>query len=125
MKELEQHIHENGIDYRLIGGIYSPDIELPEETRPIEKREHMYRSYLEQTNPLQLNNLILTGKFFSIIADINEECRRRYQRIVCQMVETEGVIEDMKRRSQMEWVQAMNSITNRAEEIIKAEPLYA
>lgn len=125
MKELKQQIHENGIDYRLIGDIYFPDIELPEETRPIGKWGHMYLSYLEQTNPLQLNNLILTGKFFSILADINEECRSRYQRIVHQMVEVEGVTEDMKRQSQMEWVRAMNSIANRAEEIVKAELIYA
>ena len=72
-----------------------------------------------------MNNLILTGKFFSILADINEECRSRYQRIVHQMVEVEGVTEDMKRQSQMEWVRAMNSIANRAEEIVKAELIYA
>ena len=125
MKELKQHIHKNGIDYRLIGDIYFPDIELPEETRPIGKWGHMYLSYLEQTNQLQLNNLILTGKFFSILADINEECRSRYQCIVRQMMEVEGVTEDMKRRSQMEWVRAMNSIANRAEEIVRAELIYA
>ncbi len=125
MKELKERISENGIEYRLIGEVYFPDIKLPEETRPIGKWGHMYLSYLEQTNTLQLNNLILTGKFFSILADINEECRSRYQRIVRQMMEAEGVTEDLKRRSQTEWVRAMNSIANRAEEIVKAELIYA
>ncbi len=124
MKELKEQIYQNSIEYWLIGDFYFPNIELPEEIRPIGKWGHMYLSYLKQTNALQLNNLILTGKFFSILADINEECRSRYQCIVRQMVKAEGVTEDMKQRSQMEWVRAMNSISNRAKEIIKAELIY-
>ena len=85
----------------------------------------MYLSYLEQTNQLQLNNLILTGKFFSILAGINEECRSRYLHIVRQMMEAKGVTEDMKRQSQMEWVRAINSIASRMEEIVMAELIYA
>lgn len=125
MKELKQQIHENGIDYVLVGDYYVPAIKLEEgESRPIGKWGHMYLSYLEQTDSLRLNHLILTGKCFSILADINEECRNRYQCVVRQMMEAEGVTEDMKRRSQWEWVQAMNSIANRAEEIVKAELIY-
>lgn len=125
MKELKPIVNENGIEYHLIGDFYFPNINLPEETRPIGKWGHLYLSYLEQSNTLLLNDLILSGKFFSILADINEECRNRYQRIVREMVEAEGVTEDLKRQSQMEWVRRMNSIANRAEEIVKAELIYA
>lgn len=74
---------------------------------------------------LPLNHLILTRRIFTYLADLNEQVQDRYRRIVRWMVETEGVTEDMKRRSQMEWVRAVNSIANRAEEIIKVEMIYA
>ena len=125
MKELKQRIHENGIDYVLAGDYYIPVVKLPEEERPIGKWGRMHRAYLEDTNPLLLNHLILTGRIFTYLADLNEQAQYRYQRIVRQMMEAEGVTEDMKRRSQMEWVRAMNSIANRAKEIVKAEMIYA
>ena len=125
MKELKQRIHENGIDYVLAGDYYVPAIKLPEEERPIGKWGRMHRAYLEDTNPLLLNHLTLTGCIFTYLADLNEQAQNRYQRIVRQMMEAEGVTEDLKRRSQMEWVRAMNSIANRAEEIVKAELIYA
>lgn len=124
MKELKQRIHENGIDYVLVGDYYIPAVKLPEEERPIGKWGRMHRAYLEDTNPLLLNHLILTGRIFTYLADLNEQAQDRYRRIVRQMMEAEGVTEDMKRRSQMEWVQAMNSIANRAVEIVKDEMIY-
>ena len=124
MKELKQRIHENGIDYVLVGDYYVPAIKLPEEERPIGKWGRMHRAYLEDTNPLLLNHLVLTGRIFTYLADLNEQAQDRYRRIVRQMMEAEGVTEDMKRRSQMEWVRAMNSIANCAEEIVKAEMIY-
>ena len=124
MKELKQRIHENGIDYVLVGDYYIPAVKLPEEERPIGKWGRMHRAYLEDTNPLLLNHLILTGRIFTYLADLNEQAQDRYRRIVRQMMEAEGVTEDMKRRSQMEWVRAMNSIANRAEEIVKPEMIY-
>jgi hypothetical protein len=125
MKELKQRIHENGIDYVLVGDYYIPAVKLPEEERPIGKWGRMHRAYLADANPLLLNHLILTGRIFTYLADLNEQARDRYRRIVRQMMEAEGVTEDMKRRSQMEWVRSMNSIASRAEEIVKAEMIYA
>lgn len=125
MKELKQRIHENGIDYVLVGDYYIPAVKLPEEERPIGKWGRMHRAYLADANPLMLNHLILTGRIFTYLADLNEQARDRYRRIVRQMMEAEGVTEDMKRRSQMEWVRSMNSIASRAEEIVKAEMIYA
>lgn len=104
MKELKQRIHENGIDYVLVGDYYIPAIKPPEEERPIGKWGRMHRAYLEDTNPLLLNHLILTGRIFTYLADLNEQAQDRYRRIVRQMMEAEGVTKDMKRRSQMEWV---------------------
>lgn len=124
MSELKARIHDeaNGLDYILVGDYYIPAIELPEEDdRPIGKWGRMHRAYLEETNPLLLNHLILTGRLHTYLADLNEQAQGRYRCIVRQMMEVEGVTEDLKRRSQWEWVKAANNIADRAGEIIRYE----
>lgn len=128
MSELKPRIHDeaSGLDYVLVGDYYIPAIELPEDDdRPIGKWGWMHRAYLEETNPLLLNHLTLTGKLHTYLADLNDQAQDRYQLIVRQMADAEGVTEDLKRRSQWEWVKAMNSIANRAEEVIKSEMINA
>lgn len=127
MSELKPRIHDeaNGLDYVLAGDYYIPVIELPEnDDRPIGKWGRMHKAYLEETNPLLLNHLILMGKLHSYLADLNEQARDRYQLIVKQMAATEGVTEGLKRRSQWEWIRAINSIVSQAEEIIRNELIY-
>ena len=126
MGELELRIHDeaNGLDYILVGNHYIPVIELPEEDdRLIGKWGRMHRAYLEETNPLLLNHLILTGRLHTYLADLDEQAQDRYRLIIRQMA-AEGVTEDLKRQSQWEWVRAMNSIVDRAEESIKCELIY-
>ena len=84
----------------------------------------MHQAYLEETNPLLLNHLTLTGRLHTYLADLNEQAQNRRWLIIRQMAAAEGVTEDLKRRSQWEWGKAMNSIVNRAEESIKRELLY-
>ena len=128
MGELELRIHDeaNGLDYILVGNHYIPVIELPEEDdRLIGKWGRMHRAYLEETNPLLLNHLILTGRLHTYLADLDEQAQDRYRFIIRQMAAAEGVTEELKRQSQWEWVMAMNSIVDRAEESIKRELIYA
>ena len=128
MSELKARIHDeaNGLDYILAGDYYIPTIVLPEDDdRPIGKWGRMHQAYLEETNPLLLNHLTLTGKLHTYLADLDEQAQKRYRRIVRQMAEDEGVTEDLKRRSEWEWVKAMDSIVNRAEETIRHELIYA
>ena len=127
MNELKAKIHDevNGLDYILVGDYYIPAIELPEDDdRPIGKWGRMHQVYLEETNPLLINHLILTGKLHTYLADLDEQAQNRYRLIIRQMAAAGGVTEDLKRRSQWEWVRAMNSIVNRAEESIKCELIY-
>ena len=127
MVELKPNIHDeaNGLDYVLVGDYYIPAIKLPEDDdRPIGKWGRMHRAYLAETNPLLLNHLILTDKLHTYLADLNEQAQNRCRLIIKQMAAAEGVTEDLKRRSQLEWVKAMNGIVSRAEEIIKRELIY-
>ena len=128
MDKLEPRIHDeaNGLDYVLAEDYYIPAIELPEgDDRTIGKWGRMHRTYLEETNPLLLNHLILTGKLHNYLADLDEQAQERCRLIIRQMAAAEGVTEDLKRQSQWEWIKAMNSIVNRAEESIKCELIYA
>ena len=127
MSELKQRIHDeaNGLDYVLAGDYYIPAIELPEDDdRPIGKWGRMHRAYLEETNPLLLNHLTLTGRLHNYLADLDEQAQNRYRFIIRQMAAAGGVTEKLKHQSQWEWVRAMNSIVNRAEESIKRELIY-
>ena len=124
MKELKPRIHENGMDYVLVGDYYVPDLKLPEEHRSLGKWGRMHREYLRITNPGLQNELILSGRLWTYLADLNEQATDRCNRIIRQMMEAEQIGEDLKARDQMAWVRAMNSIRSRAEEIIKKEMIY-
>ncbi len=75
MSELKPRITENEIDYILVGGYYIPDLKLPEEHRPIEKYGRMHREYLREVCPARWNTLILTGKLWAYLADLNEQAQ--------------------------------------------------
>ena len=127
MEELKPNIHDdtNGLDYVLAGDYYIPAIGLPEDDdRPIGKWGRMHRAYLEETNPLLLNHLILTGRLHTYLADLDEQAKERYRMLIQLMAAAEGVTEDLKRRSRWEWVRAMNNIVDRAEESIRHELIY-
>ena len=127
MSELKARIHDevNGLDYILVGDYYIPTIELPEDDdRPIGKWGRIHRVYLEETNPLLLNHLTLTGRLHTYLADLDEQAKERCRMLIQQMADAEGVTEELKRRLQWEWVKAMKNIINRAEEIIQHEMIY-
>ena len=124
MEKLKERITENGIDYILVGDYYIPDLKLPEESRPIGRYGRLHREYLKQEHPARYSSLILTGKLWTYLADLNEQAEERLDLIIEQMKSAEGVTEELKARNQLEWVGRMNNIRNRAEEIIKSEMIY-
>ena len=127
MKELKPRIHDeqNGLDYVLAGDYYIPVITLGEpDTRPIGRWGHLYKAYLKNYRPAEYSRLVLSGRLHSVLADLNEQATDRCNRIIEQMKKAEGVTEAMKASDQMLWVRTMNSIRNRAEEIIKYEMIY-
>ena len=111
-------------NYTLVGDYYLPDIALPEETRPIGKWGRMYRDYLEQNHPIRFDDLVLSGQLWTYLADLNEQAQERLSLIIEQMKKAAGVTEELKATDQMAWIGAMNSIRNRAEEIILRELIY-
>lgn len=126
MRELKERIHDdkNGLDYVLCGDYYIPDLKLPEKYRPIGRWGRMHRDYIKEYRPVLYNNLLLSGNLWVYLADLNEQAQARLDVIMEQMQEAESITEYLKRTNQMEWVRAMNSIRNRAEEIIIHEMIY-
>ena len=124
MEKLKERITENGIDYILVGDYYIPDLKLPEENRPIGRYGRLHREYLKQEHPARYSSLILTGKLWTYLADLNEQAEERLDLIMEQMA-AEGVTKELKARNQLEWVGRMNNIRSRAEEIINSELIYS
>lgn len=124
MENLPEYIHENGIDYVLAGDYYIPMLTLPEESRPIGRWGRMRQDYLKGYRSGYYNSLLLTGKLWTYLADLDEQAQERMDRIAKQMKVAEGVTEELKAADQLEWVRRCNSILNRAEEIIREELIY-
>ena len=112
------------LTYIRYGDYYIPDIRLPEENRPIGRWGRMHREYLKEHNPIRFNDLCLSGELWTYLADLNEQAQSRLELIIEQMKASEGVSEELKAADQLAWVGSMNSIRNRAEEIILREMVY-
>ena len=127
MIEMKKHVFDesNGLWYERIGDYYIPVLTLSsEEQRPIGKWGRMHRDYLKEYRPIRYNDLILSGQLWIYLVVLNEQAQNRLEVIIDQMKASEGVTEELKAADQMAWVGAMNSIRNRAEEIILREMIY-
>ena len=124
--KLEPRIHDsrNGLDYVLTDHYDLPALRPPEDKCPIGRWGRLHREYLKNYRPLLYNELLLSGRLQTILADLDEQAAKRCRLIVQQMAQAEGITEVLKASDPVRWVQAMNSIRSRAEEIIQAEMIY-
>ena len=125
---MEKYIYNNsnGLWYELHGDIYMPCLVIPEEevhTIGIWGRKH--QQYLREHRPIIYSNLILSGKLYSYLADIDTQARNKLDLLVIQLAEKEGINDQLKEQNQLAWVRAMNNSHNRAEEIILKELIFA
>ena len=103
-------------------GMLYPNLILePKEHRPIGRWGRMHRAYLEAEHPGLYERLILNGTLDRHLADAEERARSMLERLIGQMARQEGITEGLKASDQLEWVQRMNSIRSRAEEIAREE----
>lgn len=112
------------INYIRVGDYFIPDLTLPEEIRLIGKWGRMHRDYLREHKPIQYNCLLLSGELWTYLADLNEQAQDRLERMIDRMKAVEGITEALKASDPMVWVQSMNNIRARAEEIILQELIY-
>lgn len=123
---LPEKASQNGFDYTLHGDYYLPDIAVGEsDSKPLGRWGREYKHYLEQNRSGLYTRLILSGRLYSLLNDLDCQAQERYETIVFQMKAAEGITESLKAGNQMEWVRRMNSIRNRAEEIIREEMIHS
>ena len=125
---MEKYIYNNsnGLWYELHGDYYMPCLVIPEEevhTIGIWGRKH--QQYLREHRPIIYSNLILSGKLYSYLADIDTQARNKLDLLVIQLAEKEGINDQLKEQNQLAWIRAMNNSHNRAEEIILKELIFA
>ena len=115
-----------GLRYELVGDYYliAGDDE-PEEQHTIGIWGQRHLRYLKEHRRVLYANLLTTGKLNSYLADIDQQADEMFDRLTKQMAAAEGITERLKTTDQMEWVRRMNSIRNRAMEIVKLEIIYA
>ena len=82
------------------------------------------RNYLRENKPIPYNCLLRSGRLWTYLADLDEQAQDRLERIIDQMKATEGITEALKASDPMAWVQHMNNISARAEEIVRGELIY-
>ena len=118
--------------FEQLGGTYSqkgdyllPNLKIPEQPEyNIGVWGQRRRRYLKQLRPILYTNLLTSCKLSEHLAEIEEECNERMESLVKDMAKQEGVTEALKAADQMAWVQRMNNIRNRAEEIVLNEIVY-
>lgn len=117
---------EMGGTYTQVGDYFLPDLKLPEtETQSIGIWGQRHLRYLKECRRVVYFNLLTSGKLNSYLADIDEQAENMFLRLIKQMAGCEGVTEQLKADNQLEWVQKMNNIRNRAIEIINNDLIYA
>lgn len=116
---------QRGGTYTQVGDYLLPNLIADEaEQRSIGKYGRMRKRYLKEHRPILFTNLLVSGKLYQHLAEIDRSCENRMELTVRQMAKQEDVNEALKASDQMEWVRRMNSIQNRAEEIVLHELIY-
>lgn len=114
-----------GLRYELVGDYYLIAGDDEPECKPIGVWGQRHLRYLKEHRRVLYANLLTTGKLNSYLADIDQQADEMFDRLTKQMAAAEGITERLKTTNQMEWVRRMNSIRNRAMEIVKSEIIFA
>ena len=128
MTTLKNTLHDsnNGLDYTMVNGYYLPNLTVaaPAEQHPTGRWGRLHKMYLKEQHPIRYNQLLLSGELGGYLAKLDKQAEEQLALTIRQMQEAEGVTEALKTADQLEWVRRMNSIRNRAEEIIKTELIF-
>ena len=127
-KEIEKYITDErtGLKYELVGEYYLiAGEDEPEEDQPIGVWGQRHLRHLKRHHKVIYANLLTSGKLPEYLADIDRQAEELFLRLAKQTADAEGITEKLKASDQMEWVRQMNSIRNRAMEIVNAELIFA
>ena len=114
------------IEYRLVGDYYIPNIVLPKPRRTgnVGKYGRMRAKYLKENHKVDYSLMLIDNELTSHLLDIDDACKERLEILVNQMAKKEKKNEELKANNQIKWVQMMNNIKDRAEEVVINEIIY-
>lgn len=115
---------KNGLTYTLCGDYYIPELTLAVTEPAYGKYGMLRKSYLQEHRKAKYQILLLQGELIEHLNQVDAEARDMEERLVKQMMEKQGITEELKRTDQMEWLRRVNNIRNRADEIILNELIY-
>ena len=114
-----------GLRYELQGDYYLIAGEDEAERQPVGIWGQRHLRWLKRNRRVTYTNLVTTGRLYDYLQEVDAQASEQIELLIRQMAEAEGITEKMKAEDQMEWVRRMNSIRNRAEEIINSEMIYS
>ena len=112
------------LEYIRNGDYYIPNLTIQKEERSIGKWGRMHREFLREHHPIQFSQMVLSDTLFTYLADLNEQAQQRMEALISQLQVAEGVNEELKAADPIAWVQHMNNILARAEEIVREELIF-
>ena len=116
---------KNGLWYELHGDYYLPCLIEPlEEKRPVGVWGQRHLRYLRKHRKALYAELVVSGRLNRYLADLNEQAEAMFLRLIDKMATREGVTEQLKAQGQLLWVQRMNSIRDRAMEMVNCDLIY-
>ena len=122
MKSLYEQM---GGTYRQEGDYLIPNLLPPEGSdAPLGKYGRLRRTFLKEHHNSIYTAMLMDGSLWDHLHEIDQSCKKHLDHIISRMAEQENVTETLKAADQMEWVRRMNSIHNRAEEIVLHELVY-
>ena len=107
-----------------VDGIYYPNLVSTDEEPHYGKYGMIRKTYLTEHRPAMYSLYMLEDRLTEHLNAVNDEAQERMDILVRQMMEKQGVTEELKARDQMVWVGAVNNIRNAAEEIVLKELIY-
>ena len=113
------------LQYTQNGDYLVPNIELNQPQTPLGKYGQMRKTYLKENRPVLYNHLLLNGKLYPHLAEIDQAAKHRLEQMMPQLAKNAGATEELKARDPMKWVGLMNTCKAQAEEVIRNELIYS
>lgn len=116
---------EMGGRYEKQGGYLIPCLTLPTEKETVIGvwgQRHL--RYLKEYRRVTYTNLLTSGRLNAYLADIDRQAQERFETLIEQMKQAQGITEQLKAENALEWVQRMNNVKACAREIVEREIIY-
>jgi hypothetical protein len=115
----------NGLDYTLVGEVYLPNLISTETNYEIGLWGQRHLRYIKQHRKVFYTSLLTNCKLNSYLHEVDVRATEMYDRLVKQLKEQQGIMEQLKADDMMAWIQATNNISNQAREIVNSEVIYS